>query len=84
MGTIIFEDFSEQPEFIGGYFDSEADEIHIDSSLSADNQMEILIHEVLESAFHEHFKHSFIEELTTALYLSMKILEERRDNDSKQ
>lgn len=84
MGTIIFEDFSEQLEFIGGYYDNVADEIHVDSSLPADSQMEILIHEVLESVLSMTVKHSFINSLTTRLYLAMKILEERKNNGSGQ
>lgn len=77
MGKIIFEDFSEQTEFMGGYYLPEEDEIHIDSSLSVDRQAEILIHEVLESCMHHQFQHSYIEILTTKIYLALKILKER-------
>ena len=77
---IIFEDFGEQTEFIGGYYIPESDEIHIDSSLSPDKKMEVLIHEVVESLFHNQFQHSFIDVITTKLYLAMKILEENNDN----
>lgn len=73
---IIFEDFSEQTEFIDGYYDPETDEIHIDSSLPPDQKMETLIHEVLESLFHHQFQHSYIEMMTTKLYLAMKMLKE--------
>ncbi len=43
MVAIIFEDFSEQTEYIGGYYLPEGDEIHVDESLPLEQQEEILV-----------------------------------------
>ena len=74
--TIIFEKFDSQSGHQFGYC-SVKGEIHIDSSLSNEKKKEVLIHEVLESLFSSQFKHSFIEIVTSKIYLALKILEKR-------
>jgi len=85
MGAIVFEDFSQQTEFIDGYYDPELDVIYIDSDLSEDRQEEVLIHEVLESWFYHQYcvlgqvSHSSIERLTNEVYFALKVLKERNN-----
>ena len=82
LATIVFEDLSLYREISGGYYDPQSDEIHIDTSISANHQTEVLIHEVLESCLHLQFKHSFIEVLTSKIHLALRILEERNNGNA--
>jgi len=78
VGTIIFEDLGYVPGTGGGYYDPESDEIHIDSSRPPDKQMEVLIHEVLESELYKQFKHTYIDLLTSKIFTALMELKRRQ------
>ena len=80
---ILFEDLGEQKEYIGGYYIPELGEIHVDSNLSPDKMMEVLVHEVIESLFHSQFNHSYINMITTRLCIALKILKEYNDTNHR-